>query len=396
MASFAGIRGTGKFATDELPKNFREAILFLNPNGMSPLSAIMARARSEATDSVEINWWEEKLNITRLRLNDASDMSASDTAVVVDSGALALVIGDVLQVEPAAELEPYVAELVSVGAVASDTAFTIVRGVAGTTAAIILDNAFFTRMGSAFEEGTNPAGISQRNPTKLTNYAQIFKTSVGLTKTAEKEKTRTGDPFLNDKKRKMFDHAVGIEFALMFGVPFEDTTGAHPKRYVGGLRNFITTNSKVYTTTPTENDVLDDFHKVFDFEGGGAGDERIVLAGNGFLNSLSKLARDSASTQINYTGGKIDMYGMNLQKWIFPQGTFGIKSHPLMNIHPRWKNSAFIIDPSGLVWRPFRDTKFNDNVQANGKDSREGEWLSEISFEVNHEETMAYIGNFVV
>jgi len=396
MASFAGIRGTGKFATDERPKNFRESILFLNPNGMAPLTALMSRARSESTDSVEINWWEEKLDVIRLQLNDASDMAAVDTAVVVDSGALQLVVGDVLQVEPATELEPRAYELVEVDGVTSDTAFSIVRGIAGTTAAIILDDAFFTKMGSAFEEGSAAATISQRNPTKLTNYAQIFKTSVGLTKTAEKENTRTGDSFMNDKKRKMFDHAMGIEFSLMFGVPFEDTTGTHPKRYVGGLRNWITTNSKVYTTTPTEANVMDDFHKVFDFEGGGAGDERIVFAGNGFLNGLSKLARDSASTQINYTGGKIDMYGMNLQKWIFPQGTFGIKSHPLMNIHPRWKNSAFIIDPSGLVWRPFRDTKFNDNVQAAGKDSREGEWLSEVSFEVNHEETMAYIGNFVV
>ena len=36
----AGLRGTGDWATDERPKNFREMILWRNPNGMAPLTAL--------------------------------------------------------------------------------------------------------------------------------------------------------------------------------------------------------------------------------------------------------------------------------------------------------------------------------------------------------------------
>jgi hypothetical protein len=37
MAYFAGVRATDDWGTDERPKSFRETILFLNPNGKSPL-----------------------------------------------------------------------------------------------------------------------------------------------------------------------------------------------------------------------------------------------------------------------------------------------------------------------------------------------------------------------
>lgn len=393
MAAFAGLRGTGSFGTDERPKNFRELILFAEPNGRAPLLALTARMRKESVDDPEFSWWEEKLQTVRVQLNDATDMNATDTAVVVDSGALELVVGDLLLVELATgESLTFTEEIVEVTAVASDTAFTIARGAAGSTAANIIDDDFFTRIGSSFEEGSPKATVSQRNPTKLINYCQIFKTGVAVTKTAEETKFRTGDPWKNDKKRKMFDHATNIEWALLFGKSNEDTSGSHPKRTMGGLREFITTNRKVYTVAVTEANLLDDIYKVFDFESGGSGTERIAFVGNGALNVINKLAKDSASTRMNFSG-PIDMFGMDVQKLVLPQGTLAIRSHPLMNLHPRYQNAMFIINPPGIIYRPLRDTRFEDNIQTPGTDSREAQWLSEISMEVQHEETMAYLGN---
>ncbi len=393
--AFAGIRGTGKFGTDERPKNFRELILFAEPNGRSPIFALSSKMRKQSTDDAEIAWWEETLTNVRVRLNDGTDMSVVDTAVVVDSGALQLVLGDILQVEiTAGEAAVYAEELVRVTAVASDTAFTITRAFAGTTAAIILNDSYFTRVGTSFEEGSAKATISQRNPTKKVNYCQIFKTAVGMTNTVGKTKTRTGDAWANDKKRKAFDHAANIEWALMFGVASEITSGSHPQRSMGGLREFLTTNTKIYSTAVVEANLLDDIYKVFDFESGGAGTERIAFCGNTALNVINKLAKDSASTRLNFAApGTIDMFGMDVQKLVLPQGTLALRSHPLMNVHPRYTSSIFIINPAGIIYRPLRDTFFEDNIQTPGTDSREAQWLSEISFEVQHEETMAYLGN---
>ncbi len=193
MVYFAGLRGTGNFGTDERPKNFREMILWMNPNGSAPLFALTSKAKTESVDDPEFSWWEEVNEICRVRLNDATNMSDSDTTVVVDSGALQLIPGDILQVETT-EVAGYTNELVRVVSVASDTQFTITRGAANSTAAAIPDDTYFTRIGNAQSEGNRSITSSSNNPTKLTNYCQIFKTPYQITKSALATKYRTGDP----------------------------------------------------------------------------------------------------------------------------------------------------------------------------------------------------------
>ena len=393
MPGIAGLRGTNDWGVDERPKNFREMILWRDPNGQAPMTALMSRMKSESVNDPEFSWWEEELNPIRVTM-DATGASATSTTFGLTSGGLDLVPGDILLVEKA-ENATYDNELVEVSSVTNDTTIVVKRGAAGTTAANTGASANLTKVGNVYEEGSNSPDSATRNPTKKTNYCQIFKTSYQISNTAKLTYTRTGDPLKNDKKRKMFDHSVALEFAWMFGRPYEDTTGAEPKRFTGGLRYFITSNSKIYTTTPTEDVFLDDTYKVFDYNAGGAGSERIVFAGNGFLNSLNKLARNSSSTRINFDGS-IKAYGMQLQRWILPQGTLYVRTHPLMNVHGFYTNSAFIIDPTAIVYRYLRDTKMEDNIQQNDADLQKGQWLTEAGLEIRHEKTLAYLGNFVV
>jgi hypothetical protein len=391
--AFAGLRGTGDWATDERPKNFREMILWRNPNGTSPLTALMARMKSESVDDPEFSWWEEELNPVRIT-GDSTGLSSSSTALGLVSGGLELVAGDILLVEKT-ETATYDNELLEVSSVTSDTAIVVKRGASGTTAATTGVSPVLTKIGNAYEEGSNSPDVSNRNPTKLTNFCQIFKTAYQQTNTAKGTKTRTGDSLKNDKKRKMFDHSSTQEFAWMFGVANEDTSGTKPKRTTGGLRAQITSNVKIYTTSPTEDDFLETIYPVFDYDAGTAGNERIVFAGNGFLNNLNKLARTSSSTRVNFTG-KVDAYGLKLQEWTLPQGTLYVKTHPLMNVHGKFKNSAFFIDTSAIIYRYMRDTKMMDNIQANDSDTCKGQWLTEAGLEIRHQKTMAYIGNFVI
>ena len=392
---FAGIRGTGDWGTDERPKNFREMILWENPNGQAPLTALMAKMKKESVDDPEFSWWEEKLDIIRLTVNDGTGLAPGDTAFVVDEGALALVAGDVLQVEPATEAAAYTAtELLVVTSVTDDTNFAASRGAAGSTAATIPDNASITRIGSVFEEGSGAPDIAATNPTKLRNYTQIFKHTVGITKTADKTKSRTGNAWENDKKRKLFRHSESMEQAFFWGKAHEETgAGGKPRRFTGGLREFITTHQYVYTVTPTLDDFLDKIHKVFDYDANGAGNERLVYCGNTALNQLNKLIAADSSTRLNFDG-IFTIYGQNMTKLVTPQGTFAFKTHPLFNTHARYSASMFVVNPKGLCYRPLRDTTFKDNIQANDSDSRKAQWLTEVGLEVHFESSMAYFGNF--
>lgn len=395
MASFAGLRGTGDWGVDERPKNFREMILWRNPNGSAPLTALMSRMKSESVDDPEFSWWEEENNCVRVQ-NGGAILGTTDVTETLVSGGLALVTGDVLLVETPEDVA-YTAEVVTVTSVTSDTVIVIARGAAGTTATAIPANTFYTKIGNAFAEGTNSPDVSNRNPTKLTNLCQIFKTAYELTETTKKTRARTGDPLKNDKKRKMFDHSVALEKAWFFGKQSE-TTGANgkPLRYTGGLRESITTNVTLFSTTPTEDTFLDAIFPVFDYEAevGPGGNERLIFAGNVALNRLNKMARDSASSRINFEG-TVKTYGMELQKWVLPQGTVFVKTHPLFNVHGLYKNSMFVLNPAAIIYRPLRDTKMEDNIQANDADTQKGQWLTEAGIEARHEKTMAYLGNFV-
>ncbi len=415
MPAIAGLRGTGDWVTDERPKNFRELILFRNPNGTSPLFALMAKMGEESVDDAEFAWWDEPNDLVRVRLNGAITNVA--TTIVVDSGdpsasfpdggdasgtnvgygtALNLKPGDLLMEERATEPSIQTNEILMVTAVASATSFTAARSQAGTTAVGggIADNSYLIKVGSAYAEGTAAPAAASRNPIKYFNYTQIFKSAYEITRTASKTKTRTGDPIQNDKKRKVFDHSRDIELAFMFGYRFE-TTGSNgkPLRFTAGLRNAISqTTTTIFGSTTTLTQYLNASYKVFDWDSQ-AGDQRIVFCGNLYLNNLNLLAKLNSQVQFQ---GTVSAYGMKLKEFNMPQGTFMLKTHPLLNRHPQYAASAFIIDPTALKYRYVTDTMFQDNIQNNGDDSRKGQWLTECGMEWrNAGRTIGYHGNFI-
>lgn len=389
-----GLRGTGDWGTDERPKDFRESILWRSPNGQSPLTALLGKMGSEKVKDPEFIWWQEPLNTVRVQSTVVK--TNADTTLTLAAGGDNLVPGDLLMVEKADQVA-FDNEIVQVAA-STATSATIVRGAAATTAAAIPANAYLTKIGNVFAEGTGAPISSTRNPTKDSNYVQIFKTTYEMTNTAKGvTNLRTGDALKNDKKRKMFDHSISLEWAFLFGRKSE-TAGPNgkPMRTTAGLRSFIQTNVTVFGAGGA-NPVLgvDTFSKalapVFDWNTG-AGSERLILCGNAALNALNRIAQTAPGNNINHVE-TVKVYGMDLQKWILPQGTFYFKTHPLMNLHPIYNASMFVIDPSSIKYRYLRDTDFKDNIQANDSDTQKGQWLTEAGLEVHNEMGMAYLGN---
>lgn len=402
----AGLRGTGDWGADERPKNFREMILWRDPNGEAPLTALMAKMRKESTDDPEFSWWEEEQKPVRVQV--AAIATTGETALTLDTAeddnAQDLVAGDLLLKEANVTEGAFGWEIMEVASTPTATnSVTVTRGAAGTSAntGTIATDTWLLKIGNAYEEGTGAPDAASRNPTKLYNYTQIFKHKYELTGTAKETNTRTGDPLKNDKKRKMFDHAAAMEYAFIFGNRYETTgSGGKPKRYTGGLIKYLgdhydATNSptiKLWTTTAIdEDDILDAFSPMFDFTGGGVSNERICLCGNGFANYLNKIANSSSSTRINFDGS-IKLFGMKLNKWEIPQGTIYLRTHPMFNVNSRFTNGALFINPPGITYRPMRnrDTKFMDNIQNNDEDRKAGQWLSEVGLEVHHLRTMMY------
>lgn len=411
--AIAGLRGTGDWGTDERPKNFREMILWLNPNGSAPLFALSSKASKETTNDPEFNWWSEPNDQIRLRVNGLLDNSPATQTVVVlgtepstaDLGlnwgsALSLKPGDLLLVEPATETLAFTHEILMVTGVASATQFTVTRAFAGTSIANIPDTSFLLRIGSAYSEGSSAPQATSRNPVKYNNLTQIFKDTYSITRTASKTHVRTGDPIKNDKKRKSFDHAAAIEYAMIFGKKSE-TVGANgkPLRTMDGIRRFVSSRTTtVWTGAQNLNALMDAVSPVFDYDSD-AGDTRIAFCGNGALNRINKAiasASGQAALNLNFSM-PTKVYGMNFQELMFPQGRILLKTHPLFNKNSLFTNSMLIMDFSAVKWRPLvdSDTKFEDDIQTKREDLREGMWMTEAGIEVWHGGlTCGWIGGF--
>jgi hypothetical protein len=423
MAAVAGLRGTGDFSTDERPKNFREMILWLEPNGDAPIFALTSKAKKRTVNDPEYAWWDEPIDLVRIQVNGA--FSSSDPVIAVDSvDPTAAVLdsnwglpnhlkpGDLLLVEKADQVA-YDNEILLVTGVIGSTQISVQRGAAGTTAASIADNSFLLLMGSVYAEGTAAPDSVSRNPVKYSNLVQIFKDSYEITGTVEVTKTRTGNPWSNDKKRKMFDHARGIEWSMMFGRQSE-TIGSNgkPLRTMGGIRSQIPQTrttvfaaSSLNAATPGKgiNAFLDAVYRVFDYSSG-AGDTRIAFMGNVALNTINKMVQQDTAATIEW-GGPVKVYGMNLRELVFPQGRLLVRTHPLLNRHSSiaagvytagpYAASAWILDFSAIeyVTLPGRDTKSKDDVQDKDEDLRRGFLQTDCSIQVDKGGlTCAYLG----
>lgn len=409
MSGLGGLRGTGDWGTDERPKNFRENILWFNPNGTSPIFALTSKAGSKSVDDPEFAWWSEGMKNVRLQVNQSGNIASGDTLITVDSAdptsttmgvnfgtATHLKPGDLLLVEPSADNATFDHEIIRVEQVLSDTQFIASRGVGGTTAATIPDDRNLTLIGSAYAEGTAEPRAASRNPIKFSNFTQIFKESYELTKTAEATYARTGNAWSNDKKRKAFDHARAIEWSIMFGRKAE-TTGENgkPLRFMGGLREFIpSTNVTVFGSAVTSTSLLNAISPAFDFDTE-AGDTRLAFAGNTAIMELNKVINDTTNLRVVHDK-KITMYGLDFTELVMPRGRILFYSHPLLSIHPLYKKSAFILDFSSIRYVSLkgRDTMTLDDIQTKGEDVRRGMYLTECSLETTFGGlTNVYLGN---
>ena len=402
-----GVFGSESWGADQRPTNFREAILYLMPNGKAPITALMARTAKESVNDPQFSWWDEPQNL--LRLVKKGRVEAGENRILVDGddprednlgtpwgSALHLTLGDLLMVEPKTDSETFAPEIMQVTGVLNKGEFTAARGKSGTTAAPIDPDQGLLKIGTAYPEGAPSPNAVSRNPIKYTNYTQIFKTAYEISGTARQTHARTGDELMNIRKRRMFDHSRDLEFATLFGTKSESVGfNGLPVRTTAGIRSFIPAqNTTVFDDPVTTDSFLEAVYKVFDFESP-AGDTRTAFCGNEALIEMNKVIRDSPNSRMDL-GKEISVYGMNFREFVLPQGRLMLKTHPLLNRHPLYQKSMWILDFSSLKYRFLkgRDTHHRENIQNRDEDSFKGMWLTECGLEVQRGGlTMGYLGN---
>ncbi len=386
---FLGMRGNGDWVDKQRPLNWRQQILYLYPNGMAPLTAILSMLGNESVNDPQFNWWTQTQTSV---MGDVANIftDAALTTAYVTGG----VDGDTLFVQittDAATLGLRIREghqiLLRdtsdwrVDVVGKITGVT--RGGAVTVLAVRLleddDNAIdlggatdlsdcdaFKIIGNINPEGGEMPDAIALNPTRVYNFTQILRTPLSLTRTARKTRLRTGDQYQKAKSEALEMHSWEMELAFLWGIASENIgDNGKPERTTQGvisfIRQFAPLNCDDYTLNATYSGLTwaqggetwfkNMLEQIFRY----GASEKLCLCGSGFLLGIDALAM--AGGQINLQPAQ-KTYGMDIRTWITPFGTIHMKTHPLFSYDATTRNMGILLEPKEMTYKYIDDTNF--------------------------------------
>jgi len=379
---FLGMRGTGDWVDGQRPKNWREQILYLYPNGQAPLTAILSMLNSEKTDDPQFYWWTQEQTTVGGAVSGIYTLP--DLSNAYTSGGVA---GDVVYVQITTTLANRIREGHQILLRDSDDyrvdvvgkIIGVTRGTTNSVLAVRLleddDNSpdhdlsdcdTFKIIGNINPEGGEMPDAIALNPTKVYNYTQIFRTPLSITRTARRTKLRTGDQYQKAKAEALEMHSWEMELAYLWGIRTENVgDNGKPERTTMGIINFIRqyapANCDDYTlntdysgkawTTGGEDWFKAMLEQIFRY----GAEEKLALVGSGALLGIDALAM--AGGQVNLQPAQ-KVYGMQIREWITPFGTIYMKTHPLFSYDATTRNMMIILEPKELTYRYIDDTTF--------------------------------------
>lgn len=385
---FLGMRGTGDWVDGQRPMNWRQQILYLYPNGMAPLTAILSMLNSESVDDPQFHWWTQEQTAVGgavagiytdagLTTPYVSGGTAGDTVYVQITTTLANRVreGHQILLRDASDYNVDV-----VGKVTNVT-----RGTPNSILAVKLleddDNSAdhdlsdcdtFKIIGNINPEGGEMPEAIALNPVKVYNYTQIFRTPLSITRTARKTRLRTGDQRQKAKAEALEMHSWETELAFLWGIRTENIgDNGKPERTTMGVINFIrqyapancddftlnTAYSGQAWTAAGEDWFKNMLEQIFRY----GAEEKLALVGSGALLGIDALAM---------TGGQVNLqpaqkvYGMQIREWITPFGSIYMKTHPLFSHDATTRNMMVILEPKEMTYRYIDDTTFYGESSA--------------------------------
>lgn len=328
------------------------------------------------TGNPEFGWFEDYYGGRYAKVGGTGYSTGAVTITVSGAGsssAYIFTVGDVIKNSRTGEnlLVATIASATTITVAAAGRAFGSTAEVAGLAG----DGLFI--IGNVNEENAGARNVNTTRSQKLTNYSQIFKTTISVSNT-EKEANLYGGkdlPYLRAKKGT--EHALDIERAFWWGEKKYDTTGTqgHPRRATGGILEFINAgNSYVQNqngalTAPDLNSFL---REGFTY----GNDKKTLFCGGIVLQAINEIARGQIRLRPNETS-----YGMNISEWVTSFGSINILHNPLFV--GDYAGYAYLLDMDCFKYRFMnnRDTRLMTNVQAPDVDGEIDQFVSEVGLQ---------------
>jgi len=452
-----GLHTSGTHAS-YISEKTRRKVLYQYPQGPAPLTYLLSLLPDEETDKTEFGWWEERDTVIKsvtaqiaaagpfytstgtTAHTDGDPMTANSEYGVKVSDYTLFRVQDVIWIRnvpnaAASATNQIRAVVTAVTQISSDVGRLTFRPIQtvsdvgnGTDANGL--SVYFTS--SAAAEGTKSKVGSYSFPIEVTNYTQIHKHGIIITRSALKQGVRYDSSGIwQDKLKKTgLRHMKGLEMATLRGIrATRNTTNEDgdtvPERLSGGVEFFLksweqatSANNGFATYRPGGSDIsasawdADDDKRIIDLGTTLTIDqfdtlierafrytsdtsfEKLVLCGSGFLKAIQTYCK-LQSIVMRELNPKTDTFGLQMYRLSTIYGDLVFKAHPLLSQDSTFRNDAYILDLGCFKWRPLTDsdTEFLEGRQDNDYDGRKDTWLTEGGYEINFPENHMYIKN---
>jgi len=273
----------------------------------------------------------------------------------------------------------------------STTGLTAVRGYGTTTATSAIALANLLIIGSAFEEGSAYSTLVTKSTqtTSATNYAQIFRKSVEITKSLANTELYGGPDRAYQRKKKGIELMRDMERAFLYGQPLRDTGGTdtsltHERRTTGGIDYYVGTNTTNAGGVLTESEFEGFLRTVFRY----GSNSRYLFCAPLIISVISQWAQ-----------GKLQMfpkdktYGIAITQYLSPHGTINLVKEIMLENAGVISNTsyyggyAYALELEDCVYRYLqnRDVTMETEIQLPGDDSFKDQYICEVGMEFHNE-----------
>lgn len=445
-----GMRTSKDWTAEEAPDSYREGILWLYPNGPSPLTAILTKLKNTKEENSHYHWFTQTLPIKSAAItacylgNDSGGTNFTDSnsnVDIADSVAVAIKmpnedLANMVKVGHEIILNAYTqsatgatcdaADLViRVTGIVKNGANTYIKGMTirqATMDTSVLQTAegryLYGRVqiaGNINPEGsTRPAAVSY-NAQEFGNYQQIFRTAMAINRNAN-IKNRLGEPYQNLKKSTLQDHSIELEWAFLKGEKgWRMGDNGQPERTTQGIIPFVRANApsnilnlpmvtgNSWSTSAWAGasgyglDALE--YIIRTAFAWGTSTEKPALIGTMALAAIQSAVRNGGNTLYSLTPG-VTSYGIKVVTLESVFGTLHLVRHPLWTPaqEPTMARSMLVLSPENLEFRYALDTVFHkdDRFGKGGGDGLDGlveDFQTEAGLALYHPQTFTYAYN---
>lgn len=371
-------KGTNAVNPDQLAPDVQDRIYNYDA-GSTPLnSVLMKRGRVVPAHQTEVKHLEGQ-TIPDWDKDSGSGATNSATTVNVLNGQYHRV-GEVL-------LNPATGEGMLITAIATN-ALTVTRGYTGTAAAIAASQSLIN-LGAPEAEGADAPIARATVPVTLSNYTQIKRTPVSLSRTLAQVNTVGGKERDRLRRNAGIEHARDWENILLHGTKKEDTSSGIPVRLAGGLDSYVQTNildaSAISSGAIVETDINKWLAQVFRYRVDGGGGRKVLVVGTNMMSRMSSWGIGKLQTQ----AGASKMLGFEVSTYVSPYGPLDVVYHPLLT--DGYADRAYVVDMAGIMIRPLQRTILRTDIGNKTTDGYQDEYLTEQTFSFINEKAFGII-----